>query len=467
MPLQFESAPFRFAELENWRLAVLPILRDPAVSWSEIDEVRNDILIGLDESTAQARIEQDLQLRGVPRDAIRFQASSKPARFAVLSDRIRPFRAGIRVSSFFNQQPFGDVRVLCTYGANVVWVGHPGPYMVTNSHCTQLTPPFGQYVGAAFYQNIAPQYQSDSSTYVIGGETVDPNGFTGYPCPPSAICRYSDAALIHGTGDTQDDVFDQGYVSRPIGPPVSPPVLSGTLNIDSNNPTIRIDGVLSSVLVGDVLSKVGATTGWTSGVVGSTCRDLYDQDIYNLNQDYYLLCQGVDSLGGGHGDSGSPMLFQTTDGRFLIAGLLWGGEPPLGGATYSSVAYFSTWGEISSEVAGSQTALNPAASDVTASITGPTYVTIPGTLYGWTAHASGRNGTYSYYWEQEFGSVWSHLGTDSPLFAEKLFGNGTNIFYLRVTVTSNGSAKTSAPFRVVEDFTSGGCVPQPGHPCPQ
>jgi hypothetical protein len=234
-----------------------------------------------------------------------------------------------------------------------------------------------------------------------------------------------------------------------------PPTLSGSITIDPVNPTVRIEGVIQTLFPGDAaIQKIGETTGWTAGILGSNCRNQYVQDKTNISQDYYLLCQMVDTLGAGPGDSGAPVFYQGQDGKYYMAGILWAGEPPTAGNTYSSVAYFSPWTYVSYDLTGSQTTLSPAASDMSISITGDACVTENGT-YVWNASVSGGSGGYSYYWEMSFnGEPWENAGSNLSSLRAYLFGtNGSSgTVWVRVTVASGGSAKTSQRFQVIERF---------------
>lgn len=450
------AAQFSFSDLREWSNAVLPLLRLPGVVWSEIDEVHNRIQIGLENLNASGDVLQAAAALGVPRAAVRFQKTTRAVLFDDLhSSRIRPFIAGVRTEGYISQPGYNDVKFPCTYGANVIKRGDvAGPfYMVTASHCTQVTPPFGSWINAALYQPSVPTFQSDSATYWLGIEVNDPAGWTGGICPAGAICRNADAALVSITAHSFGDYVDQGYIARPSNGPMYPPTLNGSITVDGSNPRLRIDGVMQTLFPGDVVQKIGETTGWTAGVLGSNCRNKYVQDKTNITQDYYLLCQLVDTLGAGPGDSGAPAFYQGLDGKYYMAGTLWGGEPPSSG-TYSSVAYISPWSYVSYDLTGSQTILSPAASDMSISISGDACVTEDGT-YSWNASASGGDGGYSYYWELSFNAQpWEHAGSNLSTLRSYLFGTSgsSGTVWVRVTVQSGGSAKTSQTFQVTERF---------------
>lgn len=180
---------YSYGQLLRWRFALLPLLKVRGISWSEIDEESNGVRIGVEDVTSVGPAQNHAVALGIPLNAIRIVVSPKPRRLQQLTSRTRPFLAGTQSESFVTQPGYTDVRLRCTHGPSVVWTGHPGSYLVINSHCTQVTPPFGQYFGAGIYQNIAPTYASDSAYYRLGDEIADPNGFTGPPCPSGGICH--------------------------------------------------------------------------------------------------------------------------------------------------------------------------------------------------------------------------------------------------------------------------------------
>ena len=76
-----------------------------------------------------------------------------------------------------------------------------------------------------------------------------------------------------------------------------------------------------SAVVGNVVNKVGRTTGWSQGSVTNTCVNTNVSGT-NITQ----ICQNFVSATVGSGDSGSPV-FQIISGNDVrLVGILWGGS---------------------------------------------------------------------------------------------------------------------------------------------
>jgi hypothetical protein len=54
------------------------------------------------------------------------------------------------------------------------------------------------------------------------------------------------------------------------------------------------------------------------------------------------------AAGANHGDSGSPVFWQSSSGEYWLLGILWGGSSPTGGN--STQYYFSQWSGIKQEL---------------------------------------------------------------------------------------------------------------------
>jgi hypothetical protein len=91
---------------------------------------------------------------------------------------------------------------------------------------------------------------------------------------------------------------------------------NGSLTLNGNF-TIAHEG---TAVVGQAVSKVGRTTGWTRGPVSATCVNV-NVNGSNITQ----LCQTLVSAGVGGGDSGSPA-FRGTGSNVTLLGILWGGS---------------------------------------------------------------------------------------------------------------------------------------------
>ena len=203
------------------------------------------------------------------------------------------------------------------------------PEFLTAAHCVNVSPHGGD-LDWMVYQNIANSdgFCSDGRQCIgsIDGNLPFTTSISG--CPPNAYCRNSDAASGSPSGIGAHGLT--GTVALPLAGPVAPPLYSASLSIDTAN--ISLQGAYTNIMIGDTLSKIGATTGWTKGVVfnvdaavtvgGNT--KLHSLEV-EANADY--------------GDSGAPVLFHRSDGYYL-AGLLVGGGDLSGGGRYF---YMSQW----------------------------------------------------------------------------------------------------------------------------
>ena len=124
---------------------------------------------------------------------------------------------------------------------------------VTNSHCTATQ---GGVQGTVEHQPIA-----SGTTNRVGIEIADPTYFTGSGCPAGRRCRRSDSSFIqvpHPSGPA---------VTTALGTVARPAVGSFTWNgVD----TFTITGE-SAPVVGQAITKVGRTTGRTTGTIQQTC----------------------------------------------------------------------------------------------------------------------------------------------------------------------------------------------------
>nr|WP_273000261.1 hypothetical protein [Hydrogenibacillus schlegelii] len=83
-------------------------------------------------------------------------------------------------------------------------------------------------------------------------------------------------------------------------------------------------GKAGSPYAGQILDKIGRTTGWTYGKVTGTCVD-----VNQAGSDITLLGQDIVAAGSGGGDSGSPVFYWHGGNEVILYGLLWGGSSDL------------------------------------------------------------------------------------------------------------------------------------------
>jgi hypothetical protein len=185
---------------------------------------------------------------------------------------------------------------LCTLGFN----DGTGAF-ITNSHCTTTqggveSTPYGQPLLSA-------------GTVAI--EIADPVYFTGGVCPASRRCRRSDAARARYQTGIQGAL---GLIARTAEPNRKRDALqvTGSFSITGE--------LLSGGVVGDVVNKVGRTTGWTQGQITNVGvnTNVSGSNITQLSQTFV-------SAGVGSGDSGSPV-FSLAGSNATLRGILWGGS---------------------------------------------------------------------------------------------------------------------------------------------
>jgi hypothetical protein len=179
----------------------------------------------------------------------------------------------------------GASTFLCTLGFNAIRAGITSA--VTNSHCTATQ---GGVEGTIFHQATIAAANANR----IGLETADPNYFVGGACPVGRRCRYSDSSAMR--------------VPHPLGPAVTTsrgriarPAL-GAFAWNGVNTFRIVSELAGNAIIGELLTKVGRTSGRTQGRVTASC--------VNVNQSgtlFTMLCQDQASYGGQPGDSGSPV----------------------------------------------------------------------------------------------------------------------------------------------------------------
>jgi len=295
---------YEFERLLEWRLELRPLLAAPGVVYLDADESRNRVVIGVDASSRTKSLdleglEQRLLSTGVPREAVVLRETARFEPLAGLRDKLRPAPGGAQIV-------FGPFA--CTLGFNAFRGRDFG--FVINSHCTNVR---GEIDGTLYSQAVPASGN-------IGVEIADPGYSTDPPCPPGRRCRFSDSAFARYTNPRLGGL---GKIARPL----SNGSEMGSLNLKLPNARFSITARRGSPLEGDVVHKVGRTTGWTYGPVVATCADLNTSSA-----EVTFFCQSVVRSGVGGGDSGSPVFYPLPGNKARLVGILWGGgsDPELG-----------------------------------------------------------------------------------------------------------------------------------------
>jgi hypothetical protein len=298
--LKVLKGDYDWAQLEGWFTgASAAALAVRGAVFVDADEASNRVRIGV-EPGAGGRVRAALAKLRMP-DAAVIVEERAPVTFAVAQGPRPKAKPGSGQSLQGTTRPIiGGVQInfpgfLCTLGFNV-----SGAF-VTNSHCTTTQ---GGTEGTRYWQPT----QTASPTQVAT-EAADPQYSTNLQgCPTGRVCRRSDAsraAYVNGFNQ-----FTIGRIARTNRPGRSLTIV-GDFRITAEG----------SVVVGNVVNKVGRTTGWSLGSVTNTCVNTNVSGT-NITQ----ICQNFVSATVGSGDSGSPIFRIISGNDVRLVGILWGGS---------------------------------------------------------------------------------------------------------------------------------------------
>jgi hypothetical protein len=340
--VKVRQGDYDFAQLVEWKRALRPVLLgQPGVTFLDADEASNRIVVGIDAARAKSLVggigdvrdlDKALASQGVPRAAVVYRegpafrdlAGLQPDEkrgvpTVTIQDTIRPVPGGVQL--IFLQLPLA---YFCTISFNAYLGGAYG--FVTNSHCTYNR---GMVDRTPYTQG------GDPFGAIIATEIADPGYFTGTPCPAGSQCRYSDSSFAQYNGNsTKLGSF------RALAHPSARGPQQGSITLKPAGSRFTIAGT-GSAAQGQLVNKIGVTTGWTYGQVSATCAD-----INITGSSYTLLCQNIVVAGADNGDSGSPVFTWTKGTSVTLLGILWGGGT-IGGQT---VFAFSPFGSIQQEL---------------------------------------------------------------------------------------------------------------------
>ena len=299
-------------DLEAQHQRLLPLFELAGVVFTDADETTGRLVVGV----------LDRDVEGLVRGRLRALERRQPGRgrrrnggdlCAGLVARHVPYHPGRLADQLF--------AVRLQHRLHCLWAGDEG--FVTASHCSDRQ---GAVDGTRYYQ---PSSQVPNS--FIGNEIADPpyvRNSSG--CPKGRKCRRSDANFSsRGAGAR---TFSLGTIARTNAPGSGSLEIAGTF-------TIVDEGVATQ---GQLVDKVGRTTGWTRGQVSNTCVNTGVSGTSIV-----LLCQTwVESIGSGAivagGDSGSPTFIDLGSNNATLVGGLWGGSSDGTLLVYSPIANIRT-----------------------------------------------------------------------------------------------------------------------------
>ncbi|HSK18248.1 MAG TPA: hypothetical protein VK912_03865 [Longimicrobiales bacterium] len=294
-----------YAELTVLRDRMDPVLAEPGVVFTDIDESQNRLRIGVLDGTGADQIQAVLDRLDVPLDAVTIETTEPIEPLATLRDTNDPIAGGLQIWRF---TPPSTANI-CTLGFNVRFTNpaESQHFFFTNSHCTEVR---GAVTGTLFRQGPL-----SLGTRIVAVEVEDPPFFTcqfaGYRC------RWSDAALAQYLPDFTARLA-MIYQTLDFGT-----TAPATLEILEEE-RFTITGERPFPMMGDIINKVGRTSGWTRGPVIGTCINV---GVAGASPPIVMLCQDRVQAYVAGGDSGSPA-FEQIGGRnpVRLVGILWGGS---------------------------------------------------------------------------------------------------------------------------------------------
>lgn len=300
-----EEAAWNYLDLVDFRDRAMPALSMPGAVYTDIDERTNRVSIGIAPGTDREAFLAMLESRGIPIDAVTFRevAPIAPLKGSALDERMQPMGGGIQL---IYPHPTPGYVFLCTMGFNVLgdFPGKAINYFLTNSHCSSTQ---GATEGTPYYQQAVARPDEKNR---IAREIAD---LPYSDCGGGFVCRYSDATIA--MYETARTPVKHGVIYRPES------VNTGSLEVGEDRRFFRITDRADFPEGGEVLSKVGRTTGWTEGEVVATGVHMC---VSGTN--IILLFQDMVAADVAGGDSGSPVFMRNGDSdEVTLYGLLWGG----------------------------------------------------------------------------------------------------------------------------------------------
>lgn len=277
--VRFRRVPYSYSELyDRFKLAEQVITPGDGLTLAAIDESRGVIVLGLQSLDRASTVRERLAQAGVPGGMVEFRQQDVGRGELKLSDAVRPTAGGIKTQH--------HNAGYCTLGFNVGrwdegW-NAPPYYFFSAAHCQGST--WGQY-------QAYPVYQVNSG---VGEEfeVVPIKTYPAWPCPSASKspCELADL-VVYKYDDTV--AVRYGNVAKP----------DGSLNIIGY---YNVQPQLVGTIAGQVVTKVGAFGGQSTGTVSLTCTD---QPVATTDHPstVWVLCLGEANYNSADGDSGGPI----------------------------------------------------------------------------------------------------------------------------------------------------------------
>lgn len=356
------TGSFSFTELAKWRSAIRTAVLDMrGVASLDLDERANRLVVGVASDVDVLALRKLIADLGAPSAAIELRAEelSVGAQGTSLDSRVRPLTAGTRFGRYYStvQPPNYSMDWVavswCSLGVPAIRQGVQVLLIV--SHCTVRegaldTDPTNwtnYYIGQDWYPAIdtASGWFTPPAPFgynPFGQELFDRAGTTCGPVYDRRPCRHAEVAVwsIGGievaSGET---AFSLGRIARPAFAVPGTNPIGFTRSLDTLHPFFTITGENVDPIMGDLVQKVGLTTGWTYGTVYQTCVDI-NYETAGSSVKRRVWCYDRADLGVQPGDSGSPVfrILDQAAGTVLFYGLVsFKGTDRLGSTGFGSL----------------------------------------------------------------------------------------------------------------------------------
>ena len=440
--VRFQAAKYDYVTLKLWFDSIYrPVLAMRGAVSLGIDERADKLHLWFSDNAALLQAQTLLTTFGIPTGGVILEIT-QPITQSDSGVRMyqRPVVGGLQV--LFRVPTIVDIHgwAECTLGINVHWVDHATqPFFFTASHCgsNQFADDGDEYHQGGWLQDTVASSR-------IGTEAWNPQYLSGgYNCPSGSVCRWSDSRIqSYDVGAQGAAAF--GGIAWPTG------WADGTLDI--SNPATKtlviVEDGDSSALQGLQISKIGRSTGVTTGTITQTCSPLTFMSEQGGVQ-ITLFCQYTAQMLQHRGDSGSPVFFsRTADSNETLVGMMWGGDTlpcPSCITRFSSVTdirtdYGSKFGNFSTHGVGGVV------------VQGPQYVQ-PGSYCYYSAAVNGGLPPYSYTWS----GVLSGSGSASSPYSISISGVVNNSGTLQLQVwPADGGTQTGSLY-IDADYQAPSC----------
>ena len=316
---------YSFIELARHRARLRALFAVDEVVSLAVDEEFNRVVIGLEDPAAKAAVLALVTELAVPVEVISFSQEKRVKMLGLSSGESPPHPITLGGAGRLDKSiPDGRLRggyqveaeggKKCTLGFTAV-LDNGGLVFFSNSHCSRIP----------WQTDFGGWGQPDSSS-LVGVEVGDPPVRRcwkrwGGIIPIRVDCRDSDASMIAVNTGVSIALGEIGRTRKrhqdcTLGLPSS--VDYCDIFIDPENPALFITYTRYSSDKGDVLDKIGHASGWTSGSVTETCKDVRG------DTGVVVECADEVDFSVTWGDSGGPVFKYLGSGSVQFRGIVFG-----------------------------------------------------------------------------------------------------------------------------------------------